>query len=193
MLEFSYTEAHQTLLKAYLSQSERAMPYALCEGYLFATICSPAGIEAEQWLTAVSGGDELIAEEQVFALMALHHDISEHVFNGSFQLSYGIAEYDSLQQWSQGFLLGIEHFYADLANAEPLTDDLRQALISATEQLGFFSLEQTQIKQFCEANNLELANFCAEQYTIANEFAPAYVQIIENAAVASGLYNEEFD
>ena len=113
MLEFSYTEAHQTLLKAYLSQSEQAMPYALCEGYLFATICSPAGIEAEQWLTAVSGGDELIAEEQVFALMALHHDISEHVFNGSFQLSYGIAEYDSLQQWSQGFLLGIEHFYAD--------------------------------------------------------------------------------
>lgn len=193
MLEFSYTEAHQTLLKAYLSQSEQAMPYALCEGYLFATICSPAGIEAEQWLSAVSGGDELIAEEQVFALMALHHDISEHVFNGSFQLSYGIAEYDSLQQWSQGFLLGIEHFYAGLANAEPLTDELRQALVAATEKLGFFSLEQTQIKQFCEANNLELENFCAEQHTIANEFAPAYVQIIENAAVASGLYNEEID
>lgn len=193
MLEFTYTKAHQTLLKAYLSQSEQAMPYPLCEGYLFATICSPAGIEVEQWLTTVSGGDELIAEEQVFALMALHHDISERVFNGSFQLSYGIAEYDSLQQWSQGFLLGIEHFYADLANAELLTDELRQALIAATEQLSFFSLEQAQVKQFCEINSLDLVSFCAEQYALANEFSPAYAQLIENAAVASGLYNEEAD
>ena len=191
MLEFSFTEQHKALLTDYLSSTEQALPYAVCEGYLFATICSPAGIEMEQWLTIVSGGDEQIAEEHVFALMAMHHDISERVFSGQFQLPYASIAEIELQQWSQGFLAGIEHFYAELVNSAVLNDELKQALISSTEQLGFFSLEQSQIAAYCDANNVELNSFCQQQYAIANEFALAYVQLVENAAVESGLYDEE--
>lgn len=191
MLEFSFTEQHKALLTDYLSSTEQALPYAVCEGYLFAIICSPAGIEMEQWLTIVSGGDEQIAEEHVFALMALHHDISERVFSGQFQLPYTSMAVTELQQWSQGFLAGIEHFYADLVNSEALNDGLKQALISSTEQLGFFSLEQSQIAAYCDANNVELNSFCQQQHEIANELAVAYVQLVENAAVESGLYDEE--
>ncbi|ALO43576.1 UPF0149 family protein [Pseudoalteromonas phenolica] len=191
MLEFSFTEQHKALLTDYLSSTEQALPYAVCEGYLFAIICSPAGIEMEQWLTIVSGGDEQIAEEHVFALMALHHDISERVFSGQFQLPYTSMAVAELQQWSQGFLAGIEHFYAGLVNSEVLNDELKQALISSTEQLGFFSLDQSQIAAYCDANNVELNSFCQQQHEIANEFAVAYVQLVENAAVESGLYEEE--
>ncbi|TMO58476.1 UPF0149 family protein [Pseudoalteromonas phenolica] len=191
MLEFSFTEQHKALLTDYLSSTEQALPYAVCEGYLFAIICSPVGIEMEQWLTIVSGGDEQIAEEHVFALMALHHDISERVFSGQFQLPYTSMAVAELQQWSQGFLAGIEHFYAGLVNSEVLNDELKQALISSTEQLGFFSLDQSQIAAYCDANNVELNSFCQQQHEIANEFAVAYVQLVENAAVESGLYEEE--
>jgi len=159
MLEFSFTAQHKALLTDYLSSTELALPYAVCEGYLFAIICSPAGIEMEQWLTTVSGGDEQIAEEHVFALMALHHDISERVFSGQFQLPYASKAVVELQQWSQGFLAGIEHFYAELVNSVVLND--------------------------------ELNSFCQQQHAIANEFAMAYVQLVENAAVESGLYDEE--
>ncbi|GMM85304.1 UPF0149 family protein [Pseudoalteromonas sp. MTN2-4] len=191
MLEFSFTEQHKALLIDYLSSTEHALPYAVCEGYLFAIICSPAGIEMEQWLTIVSGGDEQIAEEHVFALMALHHDISERVFSGLFQLPYASTAVVELQQWSQGFLAGIEHFYAELVNSAVLNDELKQALISSTEQLGFFALEQSQIAAYCDANNVELNSFCQQQHAIANEFALAYVQLVENSAVESGLYDEE--
>ncbi|MEQ3512701.1 UPF0149 family protein [Pseudoalteromonas sp. BZB3] len=191
MLEFSFTEQHKALLTDYLSSTEQALPYAVCEGYLFATICSPAGIEMEQWLTIVSGGDEQIAEEHVFALMALHHDISERVFSGLFQLPYASTAVVELQQWSQGFLAGIEHFYAELVNSAVLNDELKQALISSTEQLGFFALEPSQIAAYCDANNVELNSFCHQQHAIANEFALAYVQLVENTAVESGLYDEE--
>jgi len=191
MLEFSFTEQHKALLTDYLSSTEQALPYAVCEGYLFAIICSPAGIEMEQWLTIVSGGDEQIAEEHVFALMALHHDISERVFSGQFQLPYASTAIVELQQWSQGFLAGIEHFYAELVNSAVSNDKLTQALISSTEQLGFFALEQSQIAAYCDANNVELNSFCQQQYAIANEFALAYVQLVENTAVESGLYDEE--
>jgi uncharacterized protein YecA (UPF0149 family) len=191
MLEFSFTEQHKALLEGYLSSSEQALPYAVCEGYLFAIICSPAGIEVEQWLTAVSGGDEQIAEEHVFALMALHHDISERVFLGQFQIPYPSSAFAKLQQWSQGFLAGIEHFYAELVNSDVLNNEMKQALISSTEQLGFFSLEQSQIAQFCDVNGFEIQTFCQQQHELANEFAMAYVQLVENAAVESGLYDEE--
>ncbi|WP_404391981.1 UPF0149 family protein [Pseudoalteromonas phenolica] len=191
MLEFSFTEQHKALLEGYLSSSEQALPYAVCEGYLFAIICSPAGIEVEQWLTAVSGGDEQIAEEHVFALMALHHDISERVFSGQFQIPYPSSAFAKLQQWSQGFLAGIEHFYAELVNSDVLNNEMKQALISSTEQLGFFSLEQSQIAQFCDVNGFEIQTFYQQQYELANEFALAYVQLVENAAVESGLYDEE--
>jgi len=191
MLEFSFTEQHKALLEGYLSSSEQALSYAVCEGYLFAIICSPAGIEVEQWLTAVSGGDEQIAEEHVFALMALHHDISERVFSGQFQLPYRSTAVVELQQWSQGFLAGIEHFYAELVNSGALNNEMKQALISSTEQLGFFSLEQSQIAQFCDVNGFEIQTFYQQQHELANEFAMAYVQLVENAAVESGLYDEE--
>ena len=191
MLEFSFTEQHKALLIDYLSSTEHALPYAVCEGYLFAIICSPSGIEMEQWLTIVSGGDEQIAEEHVFALMALHHDISERVFSGLFQLPYASTAVVELQQWSQGFLAGIEHFYAELVNSAVLNDELKQTLISSTEQLGFFALEPSQIAAYCDANNVELTGFCHQQHAIANEFALAYVQLVENTAVESGLYDEE--
>tara|TARA_Y100000588_G_C14097688_1_gene857355 strand:+ start:572 stop:1150 length:579 start_codon:yes stop_codon:yes gene_type:complete len=191
MLEFSFTEQHKALLIDYLSSTEQALPYAVCEGYLFAIICSPAGVEMEQWLTITSGGDEQIAEEQVFALMALHHDISERVFSGQFQLPYTSTALVELQEWSQGFLAGVEHFYDELVNSAVLNDELKQALISSTEQLGFFALEQSQIAAYCDANDVELNSFYNQQHLIANEFAMAYVQLVENAAVESGLYNEE--
>jgi uncharacterized protein YecA (UPF0149 family) len=191
MLEFSFTEQHKALLTDYLSSTEQALPYAVCEGYLFAIICSPAGIEMEQWLTIVSGGDEQIAEEHVFALMALHHDISERVFSGQFQLPYASTAVVELQQWSRGFLAGIEHFYTELVNSAVLDNELKQALVSNTEQLGFFALEQSQIAAYCDANNVELNSFCHQQHAIANEFALAYVQLVEHAAVESGLYDEE--
>ena len=191
MLEFTYTDEHKALLADYVSRVEQALPYAVCEGYLFATICSPAGVEVEQWLAVVSGGDEHIAEEHVFAFMALHHDISERVFAGQFQLPYTSSAVIELQQWSQGFLAGIEHFYAELVKSDILNDELKQALISTTEQLGFFALEQSQIAQFCDVNGLDIQEFCLQQHALANEFATAYVQLVDNAAIESGLYNEE--
>lgn len=191
MLELTYTSCQRALLKEYFALPNNRMTYEQCEGYLFAIICSPDGIEAEQWLAFVSGQDEHITEEQVFALMALHYDISEQVFNEKFILPYQPSDFDSLHQWSQGFLIGVENFYSGLVNSELLGNELRQALVLATEQLGFFSLEFAQINQYCEVNAREVSEFCNEQHTLANDFAKNYAQLIETTAVASDLYNNE--
>lgn len=191
MLEFNFTQAHQALLEAYLTGNEKALSYPACQGYLFASICSPAGVEVEQWLAVLTANDDTLEESCVFAFMALHHQISEQVFSGQFDLPWLTWAFTEKQAWSQGFLMGIEHFYARLVNATNLTDDMRQALMTATEQLGFFSLEEQQVAQFCEQNALVFDDFCMQQALLASDFAPAYAELIEAAAIESGLYNEE--
>lgn len=190
--EFSYTEAHRSLLLDYLASREGAYNLGQIEGYLFAQICSPNAIEIETWLAEVTAGDTAISEDVIFALMALHHQISEQVYSGHFTLNWQPhIDYAMCHSWSQGFLLAVTPYYEALLGATEVSAELKQALQMSTEQLGFFSLEESQVLDYCQKTSLNSRDFMAQQIELASEFATGYAQLIEAAAVSSGLFDEE--
>ena len=193
-LEFSYTEAHQRLLTEYLSMREGAFNLAQVSGYLFAQICSPDAVEVEQWIAIITADDNALAEDVMFAFMAFHHDISERVYTEQYRLEWDKkSSYTCRQHWSQGFLVGAEPYYEKLLNAQTLPDELKQALQMATEQLSFFSLAESQVREYCQKTGVVPMEFIAQQAELASEFANGYAQLIEAAALSSGLYDAESD
>ncbi|RZM75534.1 UPF0149 family protein [Pseudoalteromonas rubra] len=191
MMNFNYETQHQQALTDYLTKRPGALSLRGVEGYLFALICSPDGIEPEQWLSELTLNDEALEEHTVFAFLALHHHISEQVFSDQFSLPVEAGSaWAEKQQWSQGFLLASQHYYERLMSAASVSQELHQALQMATEQLAFFSLQEQQVAQFCQQSGQDMAAFCAEQLALANDFAQGYAALIEQVALASGQYNE---
>ncbi|MBQ4813813.1 UPF0149 family protein [Pseudoalteromonas luteoviolacea] len=193
MIEFNFQPAHQALLNDYLgsrSNGVEAMTFDGVQGFLFAVVCSPDGIEPEQWLSEVTSADENVTEEVVFAFLALHHHISEQVFTSGYTLPFKeSAPWSVMHQWSLGFLRGCQDYLSTLSQAS-ISEAHKEALISTTELLGFFSLEQEQVESYCSTTGIELSEFCKAQYELAAQVAPAFAELIEQIAVASGLYEE---
>ncbi|TQF72996.1 YecA family protein [Pseudoalteromonas luteoviolacea] len=193
MMEFNFQPAHQELLNDYLnsrSNGAEAMTLDTVQGFLFAIVCSPDGIEPEQWLSEVTGADENVTEEVVFAFLALHHHVSEQVFTSGFKLPFEEnADWSVMHQWSLGFLLGCQSYLSVLSQAN-ISEELKEALISTTELLGFFSLELEQVEAYCQSTGIELEAFRKAQYELAAQVAPAFADLIEQIAVESGLYEE---
>ncbi|KZN44776.1 hypothetical protein N482_15490 [Pseudoalteromonas luteoviolacea NCIMB 1942] len=193
-MEFDFKPEQQVLLSDYLgsrSNGSEAMTLDGVKGFLFAVVCSPDGIEPEQWLSEVTTGDEHVTEEVVFAFLALHHHISEQVFSSGFKLPFDeSAPWIVMHQWSLGFLRGSQGYLSTLSQAE-ISEEHKEALISTTELLGFFSLEQEQVETYCKTTGIELDEFCKAQYELAAQVAPAFAELIEQVAMASGLYEEQ--
>ncbi|MCF2859589.1 YecA family protein [Pseudoalteromonas sp. SMS1] len=193
MMDFNFLPTHQSLLNDYLSSRSNgveAMTLDTVQGFLFAVVCSPDGVEPEQWLSEVTGADESVTEDVVFAFLALHHQISEQVFTSGFTLPFeDVAPWSVMHQWSLGFLRGSQGYLSTLSQTD-ISEELKEALISTTELLGFFSLEHDQVKTYCQSTGIELTAFCKAQYELAAQVAPAFAELIEQIAVASGLYEE---
>ncbi|NOU51872.1 YecA family protein [Pseudoalteromonas sp. JBTF-M23] len=192
MLEFSFTSEHRQLLERYINHRNGAMPLSWVQGYLFASICGPDAVEVEQWLAEITAHDNDIDESVVFAYMALHHQITEQVFTGAYQLPWlNDIEYAVCQLWSMGFLNGVQGYFEQLQASNELSAELKDALQMATEQLAFFSLEHSQISQYCAQNQCDESAFVNQQAQLAQEFAQGYAQLIETVALQSGLYDDE--
>ncbi|KKE80908.1 hypothetical protein N481_10565 [Pseudoalteromonas luteoviolacea S4047-1] len=194
-MDFSYLPNHEALLNEYLEQriqtNSEVFELKALQGFLFATVCGPDGIEPEMWLSHVTGGDEKISEDVVFAMLALHHHISEQVFSNGFVLPFdGESSWQDKQLWSTGFLYGCQSYLNKLNESDLLSDELKQALVTSTELLGFFSLEYAQVETYCQSIEVDINEFTTQQYQLAAEVAPAYAELIEQVALGSGLYND---
>ncbi|WP_440054320.1 UPF0149 family protein [Pseudoalteromonas sp. T1lg65] len=189
MYQFNFTEEHLACIENYLQAHALSTNFAFLQGYLFAVSVSPDGIEVEQWLNVITHNDDSLDEQVAFALMALHHQITEAVYQSGFSLPWNedtcLSEKES---WCEGFLMGAMPFYEKLM-ASSLDDELKQALSVSTEQLGFFSLGEQQLQAFCTQTGQDLEHLVQQQSELAEEFAPAYAELVEAAAVASGLYD----
>ncbi|MBE0369788.1 MULTISPECIES: UPF0149 family protein [Pseudoalteromonas] len=193
-IDFKYTAQQQAVLNQYFSTRDTAFNLEQVAGYFFAQICSPDATEVEQWMKVITAEDDAISEDVVFALMALHHDISEQVYSDCFCLKWHEdTHYLDCQQWSRGFLLGVTPYYERLIHTQEVSEELKQALQMSTEQLSFFTLEESQVKTYCQQTNTDMTLFIQQQMQLAGEFAGGYAQLIEATAISSGLYDSEND
>jgi len=186
-----FTEQHAKLLSEFLTTQPGAMSLIQSQGYLFGTICSPEPLEVHQWLEQIlpnTAND--LDEDMLFLFMALHHQVSEQVFELGYKLP---AEFDLefCQQWSAGFLTASQTYTHKLLQSEQLDIQYKQALESAQATLSFFALDAPTIAQIAQQNNIDELHLCAQQYELMGDFALGFAELIEIVALNSGLYTDE--
>ena len=186
-----FTEQHAKLLSEFLTTQPGAMSLIQSQGYLFGTICSPEPLEVHQWLEQIlpnTAND--LDEDMLFLFMALHHQVSEQVFELDYKLP---VEFDLefCQQWSAGFLTASQTYTHKLLQSEQLDIQYKQALESAQATLSFFALDKPKIAQIAQQNNIDELHLCAQQYELMGDFALGFAELIEIVALNSGLYTDE--
>ncbi len=196
-----FSKQQSELLSQFLAQQPDALTLAQTQGYLFAVICAPEPLDVHQWLEEVAPGCDGQMDEQVlFAFMALYQQISEQVFETGFalpmslQLSSQGQQYLDMQEcqhWSQGFLHGAQGYVTKLLSAPQLNDELKDALATARQSLGFFALESAEIAAIATEHGLSEVQLYQQQYDVMNEFATGFAELIEVVAVNSQLYTDE--
>lgn len=196
-----FSKQQSDLLSQFLAQQQNALSLAQTQGYLFAVICAPEPLDVHQWLEEIAPGCDGQMDEQVlFAFMALYQKISEQVFETGFSLPVSLQfssqgqdylDIQECQHWSQGFIHGAQGYLNKLLGAPHLADELKEALTTALQSLGFFTIESTEIAAIATENGLSEGQLCQQQYEVMNEFATGFAELIEVAAVNSHLYNDE--
>ncbi len=186
-----FTEQHAKLLSEFLNTQSGAMSLTQSQGYLFGVICSPEPLEVHQWLENIlpdTAND--LDEDMLFLFMALHHQVSEQVFELGYKLPAEF-EYDFCQQWSAGFLTASQAYTHKLLASKQLDIQYKQALESAQATLSFFALDKQIIAQIAQQNNIDELHLCEQQYELMGDFALGFAELIEIVALNSGLYTDE--
>lgn len=194
MQQIEFTPSDRAQLATWLespSFAGNAMSIAELEGFLFALVCAPEPVSEELWLQSALPQQQLaeLDEAHLFALMALHNDVSNRVFESGYQISQVIPFADEahdnlradamLHLWSLGVAKGLAFYIEPLVSADGLTEQLREALVMTLGHLCFFSdLE----------NPAEQAGFVIP---VLDDFAAGFAALIETVALESGLFNDE--
>ena len=152
----SFTEAHATLLRTFLSSPQRlkgTMTYPQLAGFLFSMANAPELIPPSEWMPIVFNDQDGQyerrgeAEEVLQAMMALYNDCGQEKMKGSASLPPGceirpqpldnLGDDAPLSQWARGFLTG--HAYLDDIWNEYTPDELDKELGSTLMVLTFFA------------------------------------------------------
>lgn len=191
MIEFTQIDKHA--LASWLASSEMApyaMPLSQLEGYLFALIAAPTPIIEDIWVSEALGSkSEQLADDKLFALMAFHNDVSDHVFEKGYALSSRISmmqpsaanlsKDSELHLWALGFTQGIKHYIEPIVSANNLNGELSEALAMTLGYLCFFA----------DLNND--ASLCDDVISLLEAFAEGYAELIEACVLDAGLIEED--
>ncbi len=178
------------------------LPLDAVRGLLFAVNCAPEPVDVEQWMTVIFAGDSEIQppDDQVFALVGLFNDISEQIYVSGDVLDGGLAMADKLKdnfrmgcqahEWCLGFTLGLNFYHDKLAdNLED--EELLNAFGMTNLYLSLFSSKQIAETAMVHAGEVDLKGFLRQAVSLIPEFARGYAQLIEQVALATGLFEDD--
>ncbi len=188
-------------LESFLNGNADTMPFAKVQGYLFALVCAPSPIDEEYWLAEVLGEEAAQTDDSVlFALMNLHHHVSEQVYETGFNLQKSVylhADWKAnlaidspISLWASGFNLGVGLYIDTLLNAELIEVDTKEMLTQAVLVLGLFSSESDFV-EIAKANAQSEQDFHDNVLDMMGDFSLGFADLIEISAVQSGLFDEE--
>lgn len=189
MTELVFDSTQRNQLAQWLGAQSAAgvMSIHELEGYLFALVAAPAPINEDVWVEqALAGNTQALAEDVLFALMALHNDVSERVYSDGYAISKVIEIATPalenlklgtpLQQWSQGFCRGAALFIENLLSEQrnPDYEELYQAFSTTLAYLSYF------------ANPDNEPSAAEEVIAVVDGFAQGFASLVETLALATG-------
>ncbi len=169
------------------------------EGYLFALICAPEPVENEVWIREVFSGDiSHISDDRLFDLMAFYNHIAHQVFDIGYQIPKALVVTQDVQHnfipdsylhlWSVGFVKGICTYHEKLQVATQ--GEVNIAFNMAIQYLSYFS-DIALASQLSKIEQVDLAQLNIKVFSLMNDFAVGFAELVEMAALESGLYVDE--
>ena len=173
------------------------------KGYFLALVSSPDPIDVSDWMTGIFAGhaDVELAEDKIFALVSVYNDISDQVYgdHGALPPEVEMATVtddnfnsgQSLHEWSLGFAHGVGFYNEKLMNALPQDQEVSEEYAIAVMTLSFFAdREMAQsVVQMQEQPDIDV--FAKLMYELCQDIVPGFAQLVEQAALATGLYDDE--
>lgn len=205
-LASTLSQQDEVLLSAWLNSAEtptNTFSLMAVKGFFFALVAAPQPVETETWLTSILGGElpDDVAEDKLFALITLHNQIGQQVYEEGFslpeQLEYS-EEFSAnflaghpLHEWCLGFALGAAFYAQDMLDALPEDDELFEAFSMAYMTLSFFA-NKSSAETIVELQGQgDLHVFSKEIYELMPDFAAGFAALVEETALASGVIAED--
>ena len=195
----------EALLTQWLAGNEtpvETLSFIAMKGFFFGLVAAPTPVATEDWMDVIFGGaaPNNISDDKLFAIISVYNQISEQVYETGAELpSECVASTDfvdnfnagqPLNEWSVGFAIGAAFYYESLLAALPADAEITQALQTAYLCLSYFCCAGTaqQIATLQQTDWLQLTDNILDMMP---DFITAYAQVVEQAAIATGNYDDE--
>lgn len=200
------SQQDEVLLSAWLNSAEtpnNTFSLMATKGFLFALVCAPKPVPTDVWLAQILGGQlpSDIAEDKLFALITLHNQISQQVYEQGMQLPEQLefsAGCDAnflaghpLHEWCLGFAAGSGEYAQALLDALPEDEEFFEAFSMAYMTLSFFASKDNAQAIVALQEDVDLASFSQEMYDLMPDFCLGFAALVEQASLASGLIEED--
>ncbi len=205
-LASSLSQQDEVLLSAWLNSADtpnNTFSLMATKGYLFALVCAPKPLPTDVWLAQILGGQlpSDIAEDKLFALITLHNQISQQVYEEGMKLPEQLefsAGCDAnflaghpLHEWCLGFAAGSAEYAEALLDALPEDEELNEAFSMAYMTLSFFASKDNAQGIVELQDDADLGRFSREMYDLMPDFSLGFAALVEQAALASGMIEED--
>lgn len=172
------------------------------KGYLFAVIASPDPIDVNQWLSLIFNNQpDEIPDEITLTLAQLYNHISDQVFDSGYQLPQ-IVEYSDvveanflsghpLHEWSLGFACGVSFYSSKMFEHMPADTEINDTFSLCLMAMTYFSDRQVADEVVAQQEQTNLMHFSPAMFEMINDLVGEFAQIVEHAALSTGLYDNE--
>jgi len=185
---------------------DKAPTQTLClnavKGFFFAIIASPDPIDVNDWLPVIfNDSTDNIPDEITMILAQLYNHTSDLIFDEGYTLP-NVTEFSDmveanflsghpLHEWSYGFACGVNFYSNNLLDDMPESSEILETFTLGIMAMTFFADREMAQEVVDSQNDSNISEFSPIMYSMIGDLVPNFAQIVEQAALSTGRYNEE--
>jgi yecA family protein len=172
------------------------------KGFFFAIIASPDPIDVSDWLPVIFNDQtDNIPNEITMILAQLYNHTSDKVFDDGYTLP-SVTEFSDmveanflsghpLHEWSYGFACGVNFYSNQLLDDMPESSEILETFTLGIMAMTFFADREMAQEVIDSQIDSNINVFSPIMYSMIEDMAPNFAQIVEQAALSTGRYEEE--
>jgi len=183
---------------------DKAPTQTLClnavKGFFFAVIASPDPIDVNEWLPLIFNDQtDDIPDEITMALAQLYNHTSDLIFEEGYKLPE-VTEFSDmieanflsghpLHEWCYGFACGVNFYSNKLLDNMTESSEILETFTLAIMAMTYFADRQVAQEVVDSQDDSNIIVFSPIMYSMINDLAPNFADIVEQAALSTDLYD----
>lgn len=183
---------------------DKAPTQTLClnavKGFFFAVIASPDPIDVNEWLPLIFNNQtDDIPDEITMVLAQLYNHTSDLIFEDGYKLP-AVTEFSDmieanflsghpLHEWCYGFACGVNFYSNKLLDNMTESSEILETFTLAIMAMTYFADRQIAQEVVDSQDDSNIIVFSPIMYSMINDLAPNFADIVEQAALSTDLYD----